>query len=103
MAGAYALYALYNGLTSLYRPSALWLGIFATFEICTGTILSILSANISASLVCERIALYLVLVVLIEGVLYVKMRGHTIIFPTSVISSIVASLAFLSSALALGF
>jgi hypothetical protein len=88
----------------LYRPFAMVLGIVASFEIVTGTILSVLSYQISALSLCGNIALYLTTVGLIEVLLFLQMRQKTVVFPARfVFSSIGSSLVLFAAALASGF
>jgi len=101
--GSYALVILYRG-EQTYRMAAISLGIAACFEIMTGTLLSIISARITASVVCERLIVYLALVAIVEGLLCIRMRGISVAFPVgTVVSPIAGSLALLGAAFAMGF
>ena len=103
-AGAYAAVTLWNYWAYSYRLAALILGGLATFEILTGTTLAVFSLRISAASVCERIALYLALVALIEFMLFKRMKKFSLVFPlTQVVAPIVGSLGLLLSALVAGF
>lgn len=102
--GAYALVVLWNHFEDTYRRIAIILGALAAFEILSGTLLSALSLTVSAVSVCERLALYLSLVTIIEALLFVRMKKLLLAFPlTVVLSPIAASLMALLSAVVYGF
>ena len=104
LVGAYALVALWNSWNEKYHLAALVLGAFATFEILTGTALALISLHVSAASVCERIALYLGLVALIEFLLFKRMKKISRVFPIApVVSPILGSLGLLFAALVAGF
>jgi len=104
ISAAYACVILWNGISDKFRFYAQVLGLLAGLEIVTGTALSVLSAQISAGTVCERVALYLAVVAIIEALLFARMRGLSITFPMpAVLTPSAAGLALLGAALAMGF
>lgn len=102
--GSYAIVQLWNKSSENYRLTALVLGGVASFEILTGTVLSVLSIQISAASLCGRIFLYLALVGIIESILFARMNKIAIRIPvTQIFSPLVASLTLYLTALGHGF
>jgi hypothetical protein len=102
--GAYALVALWNHCADKYNFVAKVLGVLAGFEVLTGTMLAVLSPQVSASLLCSRILLYLFLVVVVETLLFVRMRKISMVSPiATVFAPIIASFAAFLTAVAHGF
>lgn len=104
LVGARSLFVVWFSKHALYRSSSLSLGALAVFEVLTGTLLSVLSSSISAAYICERVAIYLALVALIECLLFERMKRNAIAFPFVQIGApVMLSLGFLASAAAAGF
>lgn len=102
--GSYALVQLWNKTAENYRKSALMLGGVASFEILTGTILSVVSTQISAASLCGRIFLYLALVGIIESILFARMHKIALRIPVhQILSPFIASMTLYLAALGHGF
>ena len=96
--------ALMHNKSSQYVYLAILLGLMATFEVLTGTVLAILSPQVSALALCGEIALYLGGVAFVEALLFARMRGMSITFPTQVtLSPVLASVALFVLALSTGY
>ena len=102
--GAYSIFNIAKGFTQKYKNNALVLGALATFEIITGTFLSIVSLQISASSICGKVLVYLSFVAIIEVLLFARMQKVSLTFPlVKVASPVASSLLLLLSAIAYGF
>jgi hypothetical protein len=102
--GSYALVQLWNKTAENYRKSALMLGGIASFEVLTGTILSVVSPQISAASLCGRIFLYLAIVGVIESVLFSRMNKIALRIPIHhILSPFIASMTLYLAALSRGF
>ena len=100
----YSIYMLWNNVASALQMSAIVLGFLAGFQVLTGTILSVISLQISAASICSRVFVYLTVVALVEVMLFSRMKKISIPFPfEATLSPVAGSLALLGSALALGF
>jgi hypothetical protein len=101
--GAFALVALWNHFDDRYSFVANVLGALAGFEILTGTMLAVLSPQVSASSLCSRVFLYLFLVVIIETLLFARMRKISMASPmTTVFAPVIAGFATFLSAMVYG-
>lgn len=78
---AYAAVVLWRREEGRYRVCAMTLGLIAGSEVVTGTILAILSARITALSLCGNIAIYLSIVLLLEMILFVRMKKVSVQFP----------------------
>ncbi len=100
----YAAFGMWRARVEQYRTLAIGLGMLAAFEIVTGALLSIVSIDISAATLCNRIVLYLTFVFCVELMLLVRIKNASLTFPTELaLSPIAASLAVFAGVLALGF
>ena len=107
VSGIVALYCAYVLLTNkenAYRRLAITLGFLAGFELLTGALLSIVSIQLSAAAVCQRIVLYLALFIILEAILFIRMRKTSYPFPVrAAVSPVAAGFTLLLGSLALGF
>ena len=102
--GAYSIFNIGNGFTQRLKNNALVLGVLAAFEIVTGTVLSVVSLQVSALSICGRVVVYLSFVAIIEVVLFSRMQKVSLKFPArEVVSPVASSLLLLLSAIAYGF
>ena len=102
--GAYAIAMLWRREERKYSISASVLGAVAGFEVITGILLSVLSLKITALSLCGNIALYLSIVLLLEAMLFVRMKKGAAVFPTTTtFAPIAASLLSFATAAAYGF
>ena len=101
--GAYAVAMLWRREEGKYSLSASVLGAIAGFEVVTGTLLSVLSLQVTALSLCANIIAYLSIVLFLEAVLFVRMKKISIRFPAGVaLSPIVASLLGMAGAIGYG-
>src|SRR3989338_11169244 len=104
LVGAYALAMLWRREEGKYSLSASVLGFVAGFEVVTGTLLSVLSLQVTALSLCANIAAYLAIVLFLEAALFVRMKKISIRFPAaSVFSPIAASFLGMAGAVLHGF
>lgn len=102
--GFWALYAVWYMTSGSYRQLALSLGVLAAFETASGTLLSILSAEITAAHVCQQVILYLSLVGIVECLLFARLKRDAAAMPIIQIAGPVsASVGMLFLALVRGF
>lgn len=71
---AFALYALVGEKTASYRPYALSIGVFAVFQVASGTLLAALSPNISLLELAAHMVAYLIVCSAVELLLFERMR-----------------------------
>ena len=101
---AYALYVLWQGKSTSYRACALGLGLVAAFQVFTGTMLAVLSPELSAVYLSTHIAVYVGACLIVETFLFVRMQRVTLVFPLKLAASpVLASLVFFVGAFAAGF
>ena len=108
---AYALYVLWQGKSASYRTSALTLGFVAAFQVFSGTVLAVLSPELSAVYLSTHIAAYIGACMFIEALLFVRMsirqaqdkQNIALTFPTKLAASpVLASLVLFVGAFAAG-
>ena len=98
------LFALHKRSASFYHTSAVTLGSLAAFEIASGTLLAVLSTELSVGMVCNRIAVYLLVVGCTLAMLFYRMKKSDIEFPAGItLTPVSTSLASLFLAAILGF
>ena len=76
----YTLYVLALNKDTLYRICALVLGLIAAFQVLTGTILAILSPELSAAALSVHIVAYLGVCLGVEIPLFVRMKKGSLLF-----------------------
>lgn len=102
--GAYALYALVRGKSGSYRLLALMIAYIAGFEVASGTLLAVISPDVTAAYLASHIALYLGACFVIELLLFVRMRKALPRAPIALAASpVCASLVLFVAALSYGF
>ena len=102
--GAYAVAMLWQREEGKYSLCASVLGFVAGFEVVTGTLLSVLSLQVTALSLCANMVVYLSIVLFLEAALFVRMKKISIRFPAaSVFSPIAASLLGMAGAVLHGF
>ena len=98
------LFALHKRSASLYRTCAMALSSLAAFEIASGTALAVLSTELTVEMVCNRIAIYLVVVLGTLAMLFYRMKKSDIKFSAGItLAPVSTSLASLFLAAAFGF
>ena len=98
------LFALHKRSVSLYRTCAVTLGTLAAFEIASGTALAVVSTELTVAMVCNRIAIYLVVVLCTLAMLFYRMKKSDIEFPAGItLTPVSTSLASLFLAAVFGF
>jgi hypothetical protein len=101
---SYAGVVLWRKSDSAYRPLAIALGSLATFEVVSGTTLSIISIQVSTLSLCANIAAYLLGCVIVETALFVRMQKISVRFPFVItLSPLFLSLLGFAAAIAHGF
>ena len=104
LVGAYAFAMLWRREEGMYGICASVLGAVAGFEVVTGTMLSILSLNITALSLCANIAVYLSIVLFLDALLFVRAKKISVRFPAATaLSPIAASLLGMAGAVFYGF
>lgn len=87
-----------------YRPTSIVLGVLGGFEVLTGTLLSVVSSQVTSISLCANIIAYLSVVFFVEALLFLKMKKISMSFPiATALSPIATSLSFLLAAIAYGF
>jgi hypothetical protein len=101
---AYALIVMWQDQDTSYRRTAIVLGSLGGFEVATGTLLSVISSQITSISLCANIFIYLSVVFFFESLLLLKMNKVSMSFPIiRALSPIAASLSLLLTAIAYGF
>lgn len=77
----YALYALRINKGELFRKIAITVGGLAAFEILSGTLLAVLSSELTTKMVCNRLAIYLGVVATVEVMIFHAMKKTSTAFP----------------------
>lgn len=91
-AGVWALYVVAVSQESWYRRTALAIGCIAAFEVFSGTVLAVLSPELSAAALSLHIAVYLGVCAALEALLFVRMKNISPVFPVAaVVSPVFAS------------
>lgn len=104
LVAAYTAIVLAKGEESHYTRLAQALGLLAGFETATGTLMSVLSPNITALSLCSNIAVYLGVVFALEAVLFWRMKKAALLFPIHLaFSPAAAGLLYMALAIAKGF
>ncbi len=100
---SYAGIALWQGMNASYRKCALVLSALAVFEVVSGTVLALLSVQLTAQALCTNIGLYLAGVSLVETLLFIRMKKVSLVFPVGrTLMPVAASLVFLVAAVSYG-
>jgi len=100
----YALWVVVRSEASRYRMSALLLGFIVAIQVLTGTVLAIMSPELSAASLTLHIAVYLGACFSVELLLFKRMRRIFITFPAGlVISPAIASVMLFIVAISYGF
>jgi len=98
------LFVLWRHNSTLYRLCALVLGSVAAFEILSGTVLAIVSPQLSAAGLSVHIAEYLGVCAIAEAMLFARMHRASLAFPLAAAASpVIASILLFAAALSLGF
>ena len=101
---AYAGIIMWQRQETSYRGTAIILGVLGGFEVLTGTLLSVVSSEITSVSLCTNIIIYLSVVFFMESLLFMRMKKISILFPVAqALSPIAAGLALLLTAIAYGF
>ena len=104
LVGAYALAMLWRREEGKYSRCAKVLGAVAGFEVLTGTVLAVLSLQVTALSLCANVVVYLSIVLLLEAALFMRMKKISIRFPSATaFSPIAASLIGMDGAIGYGF
>lgn len=99
----YSLYVLAKNDVPRMRPVFLTLGYLGAFEVATGVALALLSDFVTVASVCDNIAVYLILVGLVESALYAALKRTGSAVPvTAAISPTIGSLVLLTAGVLLG-
>lgn len=100
----YALQALVCNKSQSYRTAALSLGFIAAFEVLSGTVLAIVSPDLSASALSAHIVEYLGVCLVVESLIFVQMKKISFAFPLQLtLSPVLASCLLFVATLSLGF
>lgn len=98
----YALYIAARGTATLYRNAALSLGFVAAFEVLSGTVLALISPELSAASLGLHIALYIGVCIIVESILFMRMSIR--LFPLRATATpVCASLLLFVAAVSYGF
>lgn len=84
---AYALYIVVRGNSAQYRFSALALAGVASFEVISGTVLTLLSPELTALSLVPHIVSYLGICIAVEMLLFMRMKENSMVFPFAVTAS----------------
>ncbi|HYF13087.1 MAG TPA: hypothetical protein VD928_02210 [Candidatus Paceibacterota bacterium] len=77
----FALYAIARGKSHVYRNTALTLALVAALQVISGTLLALLSPDVTAASLSAHIAVYLGVCVIVEALLFIRMRNISLNFP----------------------
>ncbi len=100
----YTLYAAVRNRESQYRTLALMLGFVAALQVATGTMLAILSPELSALSLLFHIVAYLGACAAVELFLFAKMQKVSLVFPLKLATApVLMSVAFFAAAISYGF
>jgi hypothetical protein len=101
---AFAGVIMWQRRDSSYRSTSIALGALGGFEVLTGTLLSVISSQITSISLCENIITYLFVVLFVEILLFMRMRKVSMLFPIiKALSPIATGLILLLAAIAYGF
>ena len=101
---AYAGVIMWQNQDSSYRTASIILGALGGFEVITGTLLSVISSQITSISLCANIIIYVSVVLFFEALLFLKMRKVSVVFPLVVaLSPIATGLTLLLATIAYGF
>ena len=78
-----AVFVLYRQLETKYRASVFTLAFFVVFQLTSGTVLYLLSPDMSIFVLCRNFALYLTIPITLEVILFMKIkrRAKSQIYP----------------------
>ena len=101
---AYAGVIMWQKQDSSYRTTSIVLGALGGFEVLTGTLLSVISSQITSISLCANIIAYLSVVLFVEILLFLRMRKISMLFPiAAALSPIATGLTFLLASIVYGF
>lgn len=96
------LYIAFRNKSVFYKPSALYLGLAAGYQLATGSMLAIMMPGAESLFsFCSKIGLYISVILFAQIILYMKMRqSNAAVFPVrAVVSSIGTGMVFVISAI----
>ena len=100
----YTLYVLRFSVDQLYKTCALALGFISAFEVFSGTVLAVLSPELSAAALSLHISLYLGACFFLEAFLFIRMQKAILAFPlTLTVSPVFLSICLFVAAIGGGF
>ncbi len=100
---AYVLYNTARGKSANYRASALALGSIAGFQIFSGTILTVLSPELTAASLVPHMALYLGVCLAVEALLFIRAKNISLVLPLGrSLSPMFASVVIFAAAVSYG-
>ncbi len=91
LVASYALVILWQRSERWYRAISVTLATLATFEVLSGTVLSITSPTITAASLCANIALYISAICAVEILLFLRMNDVSVRFPVTRVTLPLAS------------
>lgn len=100
----FAVLVALTGRDGWYKTLSLGIGVLAAFEVSTGTVLAVLSPEVSALSICANVALYIAAAASIQALLFMRMRRITLPFPAfRALSPLGASMVLLATSVVFGF